>query len=166
MAFNPARGWIFFYIAHSAGQGYIPVWSAFRLAWPPAFRVFPLLCMLNANLFETMSSSQTQDSTRAAPMPLHRALEKSEAVKDTVEQSAQELVVINAVLKQEIPDEVQTGEVAQALQKSDELEVLIQDSAADLAQVNEALEHEIGERENLERELARTRAELAKATGG
>lgn len=122
--------------------------------------------MLNANLFDTMSFNQSPDATRTTPLPLRHALEKSEAVKELVEQSAHDLVVINAVLKQEIPDDVQTGEVAQALQKSDALESQMQDSAADLAQVNEALEHEIAERERLESELAQTKAKLARATGG
>ena len=97
--------------------------------------------------------------------PLQRALDQNEAVKDTVEQSAAELLVINTVLKQEIPPHVQTGDVAQALQKTDELETRIQESADDLAQVNETLEQEIGERADLERELAHTKAALAKATG-
>ena len=66
---------------------------------------------------------------------LERALDQNEAIQDTVEQSAAELCVINAVLKQEVPDHVQTGEVAQALQKTDELESRIQTSADDLAQV-------------------------------
>lgn len=110
-----------------------------------------------------MYPSQPNNSTAARETPLDRALEKSETVKETVEQSAQELLVINAVLKQEIPEHVQTGEVAQALQKSDELEGLIQESAEELAQVNEALVQEIGEREDLERELAETKAALAEA---
>ncbi|OYY53269.1 MAG: hypothetical protein B7X59_04770 [Polaromonas sp. 39-63-203] len=110
-----------------------------------------------------MYPSQPNRSATDKERPLDRALEKSETVKETVEQSAQELLVINAVLKQEIPEHVQTGDVAQALQKSDELEGLIQDSAEELAQVNEALVQEIGEREDLERELARTKAALAEA---
>lgn len=112
-----------------------------------------------------MYPSQPNKPATDKETPLDRALEKSETVKDTVEQSAQELLVINAVLKQEIPEHVQTGDVAQALQKSDELESLIQDSAEELAQVNEALVQEIGEREDLERELAKTRAALAEAQG-
>lgn len=96
---------------------------------------------------------------------LDRALEKSETVKESLEQSAQELLVINAVLKQEIPEHVQTGDVAQALQKSDQLEGVIQESAEELAQVNEALVQEIGERQDLERELAETKTALAQATG-
>jgi C4-dicarboxylate-specific signal transduction histidine kinase len=100
-----------------------------------------------------------------AETPLERALGQNEAVKDTVEQSAAELLVINAVLKQEVPPHIQTGEVAQALQKTDELETRIQESAEDLAQVNQTLEQEIGERADLERELASTKAALARATG-
>lgn len=97
--------------------------------------------------------------------PLGRAREKSEAAQESVEHSAQELLVINAVLKQELPDHVQTGDVAQALEKSDALAERIQESADDLAEVNQALQQEIGERVELERELAETKAALAEATG-
>lgn len=97
------------------------------------------------------------------PTPLRQALEQNKAVKDTVEQSAAELLVINAVLKQEVPPHIQTGEVAQALQKTDELEDRIQASAEDLDKVNQALKREIDERARLERELAATRADLARA---
>ena len=95
------------------------------------------------------------------PPPLARALDRNETVQDTVEESAAELVVINAVLKQEIPDHLQRGEVAQALQKTDELEGRIHDTAQDLAEVNKLLAQEIDERGDLERELAATKAVLA-----
>jgi len=122
--------------------------------------------MLDRSIFaQPMYPSQPDNPASDRVTPLDRALEKSETVKESVEQSAHELLVINAVLKQEIPDHVQTGDVAQALQKSDQLEGLIQDSAEELAQVNEALVQEIGEREDLERELAETKAALAEAQG-
>jgi hypothetical protein len=108
-------------------------------------------------------SSQPSSSNPPAATPLVRALDQNEAVKETVEQSANELLVINAVLKQELPDEVQAGEVAQALRKTDELETRIHESAEDLAQVNQVLAKEIDERAGLERELARTKAALARA---
>jgi C4-dicarboxylate-specific signal transduction histidine kinase len=95
--------------------------------------------------------------------PLARALDQNETVQETVEQSADELLLINTVLKQEIPDHIQTDAVAQALQQGDELESKIQESAENLAQVNQALEHEIAERAELERELADTKAALAEA---
>lgn len=112
-------------------------------------------------------SQQSQSSRQqpAAPVetPLERALDRNETVEETVKQSSAELFVINAVLKQEIPDHIQTGDVAQALEKTGELEGKIQESAADLAHVNELLEQEIGERADVERELAATKAALAKA---
>ena len=53
----------------------------------------------------------------SADTRLERALDKNEAVEETVKQSSAELFVINEVLKQEIPEHVQTGDVAQALQR-------------------------------------------------
>ncbi len=104
-----------------------------------------------------------QPATSAAQTQLARALDQNETVKDVVEQSAAELVVINAVLKQEIPDHVQVDEVAQALIKTDELENRITETAQDLAEVNEVLAQEIDQRADLERELAATKAQLEKA---
>lgn len=110
-----------------------------------------------------MPQSSTPVNASTPSTPLSRALDQNEAVKETVEQSANELFVINTVLKQELPNEAQAGDVAQALIKSDELETRIQESAEDLAQVNQVLEQEISEREKLERELASTKAALARA---
>lgn len=95
--------------------------------------------------------------------PLERALEQNEAAQTSVEQSAAELVVIHAVLKQELPDHVQTGDVAHALQRTDELEIQISETAQELAHVNEVLAHEIIERVDLECELAATKAALVRA---
>jgi C4-dicarboxylate-specific signal transduction histidine kinase len=112
-----------------------------------------------------MSQSSRQPPATTASTPLVRARDQNESVKDSVQQSGAELFVINAVLKQEIPEHVQTGDVAQALKKTDALETRIQESADDLAQVNEVLAQEIDERADLERELAATKAALAQAKG-
>lgn len=109
------------------------------------------------------SSQPSPQSAPSADTPLERALDRNETVEKTVKQSSAELFVINAVLNQEIPEHVKTGDVAQALQKTGELEGKIQESAADLAHVNELLEQEIDERADVERELAATKAALAKA---
>jgi C4-dicarboxylate-specific signal transduction histidine kinase len=108
--------------------------------------------------------TQTPMSATAPVQPLVKALGQNAAAKETVEQSANELFVINTVLKQELPDEVQTGEVAEALRKTDALESRIQASAEDLAEVNQVLAQEIDERTDLERELAETKAALTQAT--
>lgn len=94
---------------------------------------------------------------------LHGALSQNKAAQDTVKQSAAELFVINAVLKQEVPTHVQTGEVAQALKKTDELETRLEASAEDLVKVNETLKQEIGERARLEAELAATKLNLVRS---
>ncbi|MES2398664.1 MAG: hypothetical protein V4573_01660 [Pseudomonadota bacterium] len=95
--------------------------------------------------------------------PLLKALDQNDGVKKVVKQSADELLVINAVLKKGIPDQAQTGDVAQALQKTEDIEDTIQESAESLAEVNQLLEHEVDERISLERELLATQTALARA---
>ena len=102
-------------------------------------------------------------SANAQDTPLIRALEQNETIQEIVDQSATELAVIHAVLKQEIPGHVQTGEVAHALQRTDALETIINGTAHELAQVNEVLAQEIDERADLELELAATKAALVRA---
>lgn len=112
---------------------------------------------------QSPASSFSQSQAPTSPSPLAHALDRNEAARDSVERSAAELVMINAVLKQEIPHHVQTGDVAHALQRTDELEVKISDAVHDLAEVNEVLEQEIDQRVDLERELAETKAALVEA---
>lgn len=102
----------------------------------------------------------TPAALSSSARPIVKALNQNDSVKETVKQSADELLVINAVLKQGIPDEAQTGDVAQALEKTEAIEDKIQSSAEDLATVNTLLEHEIDERIELERELLATKAAL------
>ena len=108
---------------------------------------------------DTVSSSSALD----LPTPLARALEQTETAQGVVEHSADELLVIHAVLKQELPENLQTGDVAQALQRTDELEIKISDTAQELAQVNAVLAQEIDQRVDLERELAAIKAALVLA---
>ena len=92
--------------------------------------------------------------------PLERALDQNESIQESVQQSAAELCVVNAVLSREIPDDVKTGEVAQAIQRTEDLENRMQASADDLAKVNQVLKNEISIRTDLERQLAAAQAEL------
>ena len=104
----------------------------------------------------------TPAASASSARPLVKALNQNDSVKATVKQSADELLVINAVLKHGIPDHAQTGDVAQALEKTEAIEDKIQTSAEDLAAVNKLLEHEIDERIDIERELLATKAALAR----
>ena len=109
-----------------------------------------------------MSQQPMPPSNDALSTPLERALDQNTTVKETVELTAAELAVINAVLEVGLPGEVKKGDVAQALQKTEELETKIQDTAQDLAEVNEVLAQEIDARVDLESELAATKAALAR----
>ena len=100
----------------------------------------------------------------ASKRPLAKALEQNDAVEDSVKQSADELMLVNAVLKSEVPSRPHSNDVAVALQKVDQIKDVIQGSAHDLAVVNQLLEEEIDERIGLERQLLETRAALKKAT--
>lgn len=93
---------------------------------------------------------------------LARALEKNDAIQDTVERSAQELDLVNSVLEKEIPADVKKGDIAMALVKTAELEDQIQASADELAHVNELLQQEVAERAELERKLRDAESEIAK----
>jgi len=99
------------------------------------------------------------------PTSLERTLDQNEAIQETVEQSAAELCIVNAVLTQEVPAYLQTGEIAQAIERSEELESRIQSSADELAQVNLALKEEVILRADLERQLASAQAALDQAQG-
>ena len=101
-----------------------------------------------------------KSDTSTSARPLVKALHQNDSVKQTVKQSGDELLVVNAVLKKGIPDHAVTGDLAQALEITGVIEEKIQTSAEDLATVNKLLEHEIDERIALERELLATKAAL------
>ena len=104
----------------------------------------------------TKRKSHSSNSAR----PLVKALHQNDSVKETVKESGDELLVVNAVLKKGIPDHAVTGDLAQALELTEVIEDKIQTSAEDLAAVNKLLEHEIDERIALERELLAAKTEL------
>ena len=106
-------------------------------------------------------TKKNSDNSEAA-RPLVKALHQNDSVKETVKQSGDELLVVNAVLKKGIPNDAVKGDLAQALEKTEIIEDKIQSSAEELATVNKLLEHEIDERIELERDLLATKAALAR----
>lgn len=107
-----------------------------------------------------LKSHSSDDSVYSAGI-LEKALDQTVAAKIKIEQSALELVVNNAVLKHEMPAQVQNGEIAAALKKNDKLEVNLNEAVQQLEEVNQALTAEIDQREVLERELAEARSRLS-----
>ena len=105
----------------------------------------------------------TSDSNSSTTPPLVKALEKNHSVKKVVKQSADDLLVINAVLEKGIPEQVKKGDLAQALEKTQHIEGTIQTSAEDLVKVNQLLAHEVAERAELQHQLLTTKKALSKA---
>jgi hypothetical protein len=108
----------------------------------------------------------SKDLTPVQVRPLAEALERNDAVEESVKQSADELMLVNAVLQSEVPSRAHSEDVAVALEKVDSINEVMQESAQDLAVVNQLLENEIDERIELERKLLITEKALEKATSG
>ena len=85
---------------------------------------------------------------------LSKVLDKSERVKDLVEECAEDLASVNAALKQELAEVDSLPEVEKAFKKSVAVENKVQEASDELAVVNQALENEVKERQLLEHQLA------------
>lgn len=90
---------------------------------------------------------------KPAPM-LTKTLIQSEQVKTKVEECAEELSLVNTVLKVELDEELGTGEIQDVLQQSELIEEKVQECAEDLQTINAALAQEIRERKKLEQKLS------------
>lgn len=109
-----------------------------------------------------MSTSVKPSSTPHAPL-LTKALIQSEQVKTKVEECAEELSLVNTVLKVELDEHLGTGEIQDALQQSELIEDKVQECADDLHAINAALAQEVRERKRLEQKLSDSKAEEAQA---
>jgi hypothetical protein len=92
-----------------------------------------------------------QSKPERAAAALDQTLQKTEAVAAEVQRASDDLAVINTVLEQELPDEVQVGDVAQAIEHTGQLEKKLAESAETLAEVNATLAEEIEKRTERER---------------
>lgn len=88
-----------------------------------------------------------------SPEPIEKALAQTNETQAKLASGVQELAVTNAVLQQEIPEDVRTGDVAQALEKNEALEARVQECVDDLDGVSQALADEVARRKQLEQTL-------------
>jgi chromosome segregation ATPase len=109
-------------------------------------------------------AGQTQTAPRGKTS-LDKTLQKSEEVAADVQRASDNLAVVSTVLEQELPDEIQVGEVAQAIEHTSQLEEKLAKSAEKLAEVNAALSEEIEKRIEVtaERDASQALAEKLKA---
>ena len=96
---------------------------------------------------------------------LEEAHKKAKAVKTEVQRAADHAAVIGIVLAQELPDDVQVGDVAQAIEQTEELEQKLADSATTLAEVSAELGREVKKRRKVTAELTKSRARVDKLSG-
>lgn len=82
-----------------------------------------------------------------------RVLDKSEQIKDMVEECAEDLSSVNSVLQQELAGLDALPDVGIAIAKSGIVETKVQEAAEELSIVNRALEDEVKERQMLEHQL-------------
>ncbi len=100
-----------------------------------------------------MTVDSCMPKTSSVVASLVSVIDKSERIKEAVETCAEDLTVINTVLKKEIGNQQKQPRMENALQQSESVASKVQECAGDLATMNEALEHEVKEREILEHQL-------------
>lgn len=108
-----------------------------------------------------MDKALERGTVNLAPL-LEKALSQSEQVKNKVEECAQELAVVNTVLKEELVEHLPLEDIQEALTQSEKIEEKVQECAEDLHVVNAALAEEITERKKLEQQLVDSEAEEEK----
>jgi diguanylate cyclase len=99
----------------------------------------------------------------ASTASLRSVLTESEAIKDTVEEAADELSSVNEILKLDVKVDVPKEAIKQAIVQNSDVELKIAKAASDLDQVNDQLEKELADRAGVESELAETKSDLAEA---
>ncbi|MDB5763356.1 MAG: hypothetical protein JWQ21_2351 [Herminiimonas sp.] len=97
------------------------------------------------------------------PKSLLDALNQSEQVKHKVEECAEKLSSVNAVLKEEVHEHLPPERIEGAWHQGEEIEDKVQECVNDLSSVNMMLTREIAEREYLEAELYKSKANEQKA---
>ena len=91
---------------------------------------------------------------------LEETHKKTKAVTAAIERASDHAGVIGTVLEQELPDEVQVGEVALAIEQTEELERKLAESATTLALVTAELGREVKKRRAVTEKLNQTQARV------
>jgi diguanylate cyclase (GGDEF)-like protein len=118
----------------------------------PAIESSDAISRLKEQLRVSADDSKLLEGSAAA-MPLIRALDQSEQIKEVVEECAEELAAVNSELKEELINQPLPPSVESALQKTESIERKVEEAAEDLTSVNRALNAEVKERLVLEHEL-------------
>jgi hypothetical protein len=96
---------------------------------------------------------------------LEKTHEKAKAVEAEIVRASDHAGVIGAVLAQELPREVQVGDIAQAIEQTEALEQKLAESAATLADVSAELGREIKKRRQVTDKLNKSQARVEQLSG-
>ncbi|QNK67193.1 hypothetical protein [Variovorax sp. PAMC26660] len=91
-------------------------------------------------------SKQTPQSDQDSAPDLAKALKENRQATKAVQQAADDLSVVHAVLDSEVPKETLAPDVGEAIERTDQLEKKLNESGKNLEKVNEKLARELAKR--------------------
>lgn len=107
------------------------------------------------------SSTASDDSAGSKTLPLKKVLDQNEEIKENVEESADQLSSVNAVLKNDDKVIPPFPTIEEVITQNEEAEKKVAEAAEDLEQVNTQLTQQVAERTDIESELKQTKQELS-----
>lgn len=107
------------------------------------------------------SSTASDDSAGNKTLPLKKVLDQNEEIKENVEESADQLSSVNAVLKNDDKVIPPFPTIEEVITQNEEAEKKVAEAAEDLEQVNTQLTQQVAERTDIEFELKQTKQELS-----
>lgn len=124
-----------------------------------------LILLVETNIMENEikdSSSASDDSLGSKTLPLKKALDQNEEIQENVEESAEKLSSVNAVLKNDDKVTPPFPTVEEVIAQNEEAEKKVAKAAEDLEQVNTQLTQQVAERTDIESELRQIKKDILK----
>ena len=110
---------------------------------------------------ETKDSSSTSDeSVNTKTIPLKKVLNQNEEIKENIEESAEQLSSVNAVLTNDDKVLPPFPTIEEVIAQNEEAEKKVAKAAEDLEQVNTQLTQQVAERNDIESELRQTKKDI------
>ncbi|OYQ62536.1 GGDEF domain-containing protein [Pseudanabaena sp. SR411] len=106
------------------------------------------------------SSSEFDDSENVKIVPLKNVLDQSEEIKEDVEEAAEQIGSVNAVLSNDDKVLPPYPTIEEVIAQNEEAERKVVKAAEDLDQVNAELTKQVAEKINIETELRQTKKDL------
>ena len=106
------------------------------------------------------SSSELDDSVSVKTAPLKSVLDQNEEIKEDVEEAAEQIGSVNAVLTNDDKVIPPFPTIEEVIAQNEEAEKKVVKAAEDLHQVNAELTQQVAERIEIESELRQTKREI------